>query len=509
MPQVNFNVMVSIDWLECFCMVDNPISQEPPATTFAWKQRQYGSRIWEHIYEVWILQDGVFLEPFAVVCAGLRGKLSQPCACSVKIENEQLYKPGMWDRFAQFRALYGIQIKNISRCDLAADFIYLAGRVSGRQLVRNIKELRWWKCGTVKCSEHYSLPYAVQWAMNPADMELDTYGNAGESAIRVESLTFGTKASFAQVCIYDKTLELQQHEINGIAEKEYIRDAWKQAGCYDPKRHTWRVEIRLSSKAMTMTDPFAKDGLRPVRLADLYPERLNETFFSAQDTWFRLIDVSQGNPNFKRTPDFCRKYRKRKNEFRRVKLFQDIECLHEFTTRPHQSKASRFVRAMINRLDDTANQFDRKELLQIHKSDPHTLRSAAQILRGIYSAEVVAERKAEREQLFVDQYISLLRELQQRKMFEGDDMEVSSREMSLLAFLTSPDGPLTKEQLFKAEHDGEICLFDVLPDDDADTLRELNLNHEPAAISEYQVRPWAGDDIYNDFLSWSMNPETY
>lgn len=491
--------MLSIDWLECFCMTDNAISAEPPVSCFMWKERPFGSKMWEHIFEVTYLIDGQEPAPFAVVCTHLRGKIEQPCAASVKIANEQLYKVELWTRFMQFRCLYGITIKNISRVDLAADFIYLRGRISGRQLVKNIKELRWWKCGSVNCSEHYSLPYSIKWAANPDTMEQTLYAQSGRAELRTESLTFGTKSSFAQVCIYDKTLELSSHEVDGVAQKEYIRDAWKQAGCYDPTRHTWRIEIRLNSKAMTVADQYASGGLRAVQLADLYPDQLPQTFQAASDVWFRLVDASKGDPDFCPDSQFCQSMRKRKNEFQVVRLFPAIDCHIRFSSRPHQSQASKFINAMIKRLDSTADQFDNQELPARRKSDPHFLREAAQVMRSIFAAEVAKERKEARTDYFVQLYRELKDEIYYRKLRERDEMELSTKELSLLAWLTSPAGPLTPMQIYEVDHDGEIIFEDLLTDEQCHVIAALQQSPARIRIVEKDMNPSRDPDQMPDF----------
>lgn len=508
MPQVNYPCAVAIDWLECFCESRRPFLQEPPVTRFSWEQKPFGSKMWEHIFEVFYSDDGSQFEPFAVVCSCLHGKAQQPRACSVKIANEQLYKPTLWARFFQFVQEYEIQIVNLSRIDLAADFIYLYGRVSGRQLVNNIKSCRWWKCGTAKVSEHYFMPYSVRWDFDPDDMDVDMFAQNGKIELKTESMTFGTKASFAQVCLYDKTCEIERHSVDGVCAKEYIRDTWKQAGVYDEKRHTWRIEIRLNSKALTIRDYTRSEGLRPVNITDIMPDRLVSTFLAAADVWFRLVDVTRGDPNFTITSDFIETNRRKKNRFPKVTLWKRSDFRTEFCSRPHQETASRFVKSMINRLERTARDFDTNKIPRARTEDPHVLREAAHVLRGIFVSEVLKERKEAETDYFCKLYIQLSRDLAARRKECGRNMELSREELSLLAFLTSDTGPISAQKRREIDQSETIPFYQSISREDLETIEQINAPTQPARLLEIWDPYQLEDTDDNDFMRWRLEVES-
>lgn len=464
MPQINYPIMVSVDWLEFFGFSLDPIVQEPPATIFAFKQRPFGSKMWEYIYEVYNVEDGVFGCPFAVLCSGLRGKMSNPKAVSVKIANEQLYRADRWEKIQAFQSLYSIEFMNISRVDLAADFIYLKGRISGRQLVANIKNLKWWKCGSVNISEHYTMPYSVKWSRLPEDMDINLFQQSGAMALRTESLTFGTKASFAQVCIYDKTLELSSHEVAGVCAKEYIRDCWKLAGVYDPDRHTWRVEIRLSSKAATIADPFKAEGLRPLHYMDLQDGLLHKTFKSAADVWFRLVDASQGGNVKEITPEYCETFRKYKHKLKVVDLFPFDALKHGFVRRKPTAKPSRFTAAMMNALSARSREIGNKEIPRLTKTDQYFLDMARGVLSNIYMGQSSEETKAAFVDTFNKTYRQLCLDMRVRYDADPQSFTIEPLERRFLDFFNDPSSPLpadvkesiileTKNDIFDINHD--------------------------------------------------------
>lgn len=524
MPQQYFPCMVSVDWLELFCLSLSPISSDLPPTIFCTKSRDRGSKLWQNILDVYFVDGDCQGAPFGVLCAGLRGKQPNPLGCSLKLANEVLYKKDWHENLMKFIAIYGLRIMNISRVDLAADFLFLNGRVSGRQLVSNIKNLRWWKCGTVNCSEHYTMPYSLSWSIDPDAMDVDIFDQSNSDGLRTESLTFGSKASFAQVCIYDKTLELKHLTIDGVCSKQYIIDAHQEAGVFDPTRHTWRIEIRLNSKAGTLKDEHAPNGLRPLHLTDLYYGKLLLTFRAAADVWFRLVDASCGDPNFKCTPDWAAKYRKRKNEFEVVDLFPFKSLTQHFASRPHQEIPSRFIKAMINRLDSFGTAIRRKEVATKYRYNAILLEASANILRNIYDRSREKERQQTIQDNFEELYMSYKIEMQQRISQYGIASPLSEREKVLSKLFTDKLSPVSRERQFELDRDNTRGFFSMVPEwresncasaedvQHENVIREekvpdsnetpADLASDPNAISAQFVPDLCPISAPNDFLSW-------
>lgn len=496
MPQQYFPCMVSVDWLEVFCLSYTPITSDIPPTIFCSKSRERGSKLWQNILDLYFVEGDCMGAPFGTLCAGLRGKQPNPLGCSLKLANEVLYQKDWHTKLMQFVALYGIQIMNISRVDLAADFLFLNGRVSGRQLVSNIKNLRWWKCGTVNCSEHYTLPYSLSWSIDPDAMEVDIFDQQNSDGIRTESLTFGTKASFAQVCIYDKTLELKHLTIDGVCSKQYIIDAHQAAGVFDPTRHTWRIEIRLNSKAGTLKDEHAPNGLRPLHITDLYNGKLLLTFRAAADVWFRLVDASAGDPTFKCTPEWAQKYRKRKNEFEVVDLFPFKNLTQQFATRPHQETPSRFIKAMINRLDEFGSKMRRKEVATKYRHNALLLESSAQILRGFYNRA----REEEYQQSVIDRaeelYLSYKAEKLQRISKYGADYPPSEREKFLAKLFANKFSPVSPMRQYQLDQDRQRGFFSIEPEGRPTLEIPEEQNRKTMTICETKL-PTSSDNAAN------------
>lgn len=380
MAQVNFSLMVSVDWLQLSLRSFNSLSAPADSNVFYFKQRSYGTKQFRNVFDVSVLVDGDTLEPFGVFQSVPTLEAWDPNTCSLKLDNHLLYScnRGTWlDHLRAFLDQYQLAINSITRVDLAGDFIYLRNRVSGPTLCSNIKSLKWWKCGSVNISEHYKMPYSLEWSRSIDKEGIDTqiYLQGNKMAPRVETLTFGTMSSDAQVCIYDKTLELNRSAVSvtrgGVevkeSAKEYIRDCHKLAGVFDPNKHTWRIEVRLKSKAAFLWDEY-RAMERQLYLEDLSGAHIVETFIAACDKYFRLVDATEDN-TIEITPDYCRKMRGHKNRLQKVALFSPALCRSQFVKKEYHKPANQFHRAVINRLDQLADRASRIPCKETLKGD--------------------------------------------------------------------------------------------------------------------------------------------
>lgn len=392
MPQINFKILVSVDWLSLSIQSDNVLTEDHVASEiiepscnsslrssfyhplssiyWVWRQRSFGTKQFRCVYEIgYVSEDGV-IEPFGVLCSVPTTPNLDPSSCSLKLDNHLLYQgQGIAWQFMlrSFLADYNIHIVRIVRCDLAADFIFLKNQISGPQLAQRIKTCRWWKCGSVKVSEHYMMPYSLKsdnWAFDK-EAAPKFYANQGALDPRVETLTFGTGSSDVQVTLYDKTLELNRTQVTIVRDsqefkesaKEYIRDCHKLAGVWDEKRHTWRLEIRLKSKACFLSD-IHNGQIRPLDLWDLEQDKIFSTFKAAADRYFRLVDPTCGGSE-ELTMEYCRKMATHKDRLPLVDLFPESHMTAAFTKARYHEAANQFNRAVIKRLDELGDRLER------------------------------------------------------------------------------------------------------------------------------------------------------
>lgn len=404
MAQQNFPIMISVDWLTLsiasYRVMDCPANSD----NFVWEERKFGTKQFKHIFDVSYVDTDGALEPFGVFASCPTLESWSPMICSLKLDNHLLYRDnrGYWLSLLRiFLEEYWLTIRNISRCDLAGDFLYLQGRLSGPQLCRKIKSFQWWKCGSVNISEHYKMPYSLEWQkFQDADgIDTKTFKQQGGVDVRVETLTFGTMSSDAQVCIYDKTLELSRSEVeferdgktHRESAKEYIRDCHKAAGVWNAVRHTWRIEIRLRNKALFVTDP-AAHCQRSIELGDLEQDKLAATFLAAADRYLRLVDATRGG-SMEITADYIASMNGHKNRLPIVKLFSESTAVLSFAKKPYHEAANRFHRAVITRLEQLGDRMKRVPAHYSKPDDPDKLHELMDRLEPI-AQRLQAERKA-------------------------------------------------------------------------------------------------------------------
>lgn len=380
MAQVNFNMMISVDWLQVSLRSFDLLSMPADNSRFSFLQRSYGTKQYRNVFDVSLIKEDGLLEPFGTFSTIPTLDSWDAQTCSLKLDNHLLYSSnrGIWiEHFRNFLDDYKLSINTFTRVDIAGDFIYLRNRVSGPQLCNHIKNLKWWKCGSVNISEHYKMPYSLEWSRSISSDGIDTevYLQGNQMSARIETMTFGTMSSDAQVCIYDKTLELNRTAVsvlkNGAeckeSAKEYIRDCHKLAGVYDEKKHTWRIEIRLKNKAAFLWDEL-RFMERSIMLEDLSPTHLADTFVAACDKYFRLVDAT-ADGTIEITPEYCRKMRGHKNRLQKVNLFTPRLLRCAFVKREYHKPANQFHRSVITRLDNLADRAARIPCKETLKGD--------------------------------------------------------------------------------------------------------------------------------------------
>lgn len=380
--QTYFPFLLSVDWLQMFVTITNPATTKK-TNSFAFEKRPYGSKLWKSIYKVSTRSTDGILIPFATFCCDPTSSKMQQSAGSLKLENAILYNSDWRTLLNNFLIETGLIVTNLSRVDLALDFIYLRGRISGAQLVKNLLSFKWWKCGRSDYSVNGYMPYSIRWARRAEDMTVSEMEQAdGHISSRVQTLTFGKISSAAQVCIYDKTAELRESEVDGISKKEYIRDCHKLAGVYDSHRHTWRIEIRLTSKANTIYEPY-KDSYRPLMLSDLDSNRLFITFAAAADTWFRLVDATKfvkedGTLNTDAQPKTLHK-----NRMPAVNWLPDAAPQIKFKHEQKTARPSRFFKAMSSRCLSLAEEITTQKIMPASRYDAPILYHAGKTLLAL------------------------------------------------------------------------------------------------------------------------------
>lgn len=365
------NYCISVDWLSIYGVIAGDVFVSDERGGYRVSLMGHGSKIWKKLFRVEVLQDDGKWRPFGSVGVdpwfertegGLKSGGLSGDSFLLKLDNSLLYECDWFALMVNFLNVFHLKYKSVSRCDLAADFCMLKNHVTGKKIVRMIKTLKWWKAGQNKIIEVYRLPYhfkkvskgSVHDGWNPDAKEW--FSDNAEDSL-TESLTFGTHSSICQVQLYDKTKELERSEVDGVCGKEYIRDRWKESGILRDGLHVWRLEFRLSSRAeCVVTRGLGLDirngsvsTERKLALWDLDNDNLWYTFQCVQNSWFVLLDATQGGKITTIDAEYMRKMKTHKGRLPRICLFDEYNEMH-FKTRKYQPNPNRFIRVLMNAL---------------------------------------------------------------------------------------------------------------------------------------------------------------
>ena len=411
------NYCISVDWLSIYGVIGGDVFVSQETCGYRVSLLGHGSKIWKKLFKVEVIEDSGKWRPFGSIGVdpwfertegGLKSGGLSGDSFLLKLDNSLLYECDWFALTINFLNTFNLIYKSVSRCDIAADFCQLKNHVTGKKIVRMIKTMKWWKAGQNKVIEVYRLPYHFKkicrggvddgWKPDAAEWFSD---NAEESL--TESLTFGTHSSICQVQLYDKSKELERSEVDGICAKEYIRDRWKESGILRDGLHVWRLEFRLSSKAECIQERALGLDIhkgstnieRKLSLWDLDNDNLWYTFQCVQNSWFALLDATQGGKVEKIDTEYMRKMRTHKSRLPRICLFDEFAAI-KFKTKHYTPNPNRFVRVLLNALRTRATAITLGNIPGTPE-DAEKLLSAHDALRDIYLSRNEHEQAIEYE----------------------------------------------------------------------------------------------------------------
>lgn len=238
---------ITIDWLSLWCKAETgQFQQVQTAETdllhpinYGYKKEDHGTRQFRELWTISV-EGGELCEVQAVPCSGI---LAADCVM-VKFSNRLLYTPLLWYFVDAFVRDHHLTIKNVSRCDICADFLTFAHEYDPVQFITDFLSSKIRRVGRGTSGGAYF--------QHGAYKEKKT--GFSHSFTNYNGLSFGSHSSAARVYLYNKTLELEQ-----VKNKPYIRDFWRVNGLVefetDPKtgktkqRPVWRLEVSIKSKA--------------------------------------------------------------------------------------------------------------------------------------------------------------------------------------------------------------------------------------------------------------------
>lgn len=227
--------VLSIDWLSVYGIYagNGDVWEPVPDRDFSYKLESFGTRSFSRFHRVRLANKEGGFDEFAEVQSVPYSSILPPYAIIVRFVNRFLYSPDFWKLANDFCALNQIDIRGISRIDIAADFNQFA-TIDPRALIEGFAAKRFRHIGRGVGSLGFN--HGVV---------------RGDYGVNYTGLTFGTHSSDAHCYLYDKTFELLTQ-----GDKPWIKERWKRVGL--DIRKVWRLEVSIKSGGLRFKDKATK-----------------------------------------------------------------------------------------------------------------------------------------------------------------------------------------------------------------------------------------------------------
>lgn len=270
---------LSIDWLSLFCTSESGCINQYQHY-WGYKLHAHGTRQYQQLITV-TLHGEEFLEVQQIPCSSIL----QPRSLIIKVCNRFLYSRGMWHCLNSFLDTHKIQVLNISRVDICADFNKFHNGLHPITLIKQFLNSELRHIGRGIGNAHFN---------HFAKKE----GKYSKSYLNYTGLNFGSNESAARAYLYNKSFELLT-----VKDKPYIRQLWKESGLTDTKdTNVWRLEISIKSKGMAFKDKDTgeKYQINKDKLTDTC--EIATIFHTFAHSLFSFIKNREGITNVTREP---------------------------------------------------------------------------------------------------------------------------------------------------------------------------------------------------------------
>lgn len=237
----------------------------------------YGTRQFREFHRVALDNDD-----FCEIQSAPYSDIIEADKCIVRVVNERLYTPSMWNDLTTFLDEFGLDVVSISRVDLCGDF----NRFNNYECIPFIKDFL---AGVIR---HKGRGKGASYF----DHRAKIVNGCSRSYVKYSGLSFGANNSDVRVYLYNKTFELQT-----VKDKPYIKQLWRETGL-DVTRDVWRLEVSIKSGGRKFKDFItgAKKEITHTDLTDV--EELEKLYFTFVQKYFAFIKNRPNITNITREP---------------------------------------------------------------------------------------------------------------------------------------------------------------------------------------------------------------
>lgn len=209
------------------------VSGMPQVKGYKYDLMPYGTRQFRELWFVYLEKEKIAEVQRAPYSSAL-----DPNGCIVKFDNRLLYSESCWGVISAFLMFHEIQVQNVSRVDICADF----NRFETYEVVDLVKDFLSMKLRHVGRGDGAAF-FEHRAKANKTTRINDYY-------MQYSGLSFGSHSSDIRVYLYNKTKELAE-----VKDKPYIRDLWARNGLDNSRqRPVWRLEVSISGKGTKFKD---------------------------------------------------------------------------------------------------------------------------------------------------------------------------------------------------------------------------------------------------------------
>lgn len=286
---VMWNYLVSIDWLQTYCLGNRiePGEYSDGVYHFSVIGRPEETKLFRHVVDVYHEKLKV-----AVITQCPRSSVINPRCTLVKLENRVLYSSKYVSILFAIQKTLKLYYKGITRIDVACDFnTFFNGRSPQKFIKQYIT----------------TAPGDKKHIYRKGSDEFYIRGSKKRNAVSVFNyIRLGSKNSRVHSYIYDKTQELKDKK-----DKPWIRKAWERAGLVnDDTTHVWRAEISIHAEGTELLN------LGTGQLFRLSPEYLD----TKQRVDYLFVFYARKYMDFRKRAGSAKL-----SKYKKIKLF-NIEC---------------------------------------------------------------------------------------------------------------------------------------------------------------------------------------
>lgn len=232
-----------------------------------------------------------------------------PDSAMLKVDNRLLYEPNWLFYLKDVCAALQLEIRNVSRVDLCADFVEFC---EGRQPLNFVKSYM-----QVARKGH---PSFVRCGSN----KFCVYGRKSMSELAFEYVRWGSRDSEVCTYLYNKSKELRDKN-----DKPWIRERWEALRGSDESRDVWRIEFSINSqglKIMSVSDAMIFD----LFIDDFSTfEKVKTLFYVYAEKYFKFRVFEAGETRKMRELPFANLLPPEgSNEFQKVTVSRSNESGH-------------------------------------------------------------------------------------------------------------------------------------------------------------------------------------